>query len=376
MKILVADDDLVVQTVISTILRDAGHDVDCASGGQEALELVAQGAPACVFLDLYMDDMSGLDVLVEIREKFDKETCPVILMSAEEDQTSAGVAVDFGANDFLFKPVSAQTLLSKLEELFGTPEVAAVEPLKADESEAPLLADVSVPAVLQPGQGLGSYTIERVLRQSGDEVVYQALDGRLGRKVRIKMSPRASEEAKMLAMLSHRNIVAVYDLGYQYLVTEFVGETLAEAKCLGWSEALRWTREILRGLGALHARGLLHTRLNPHKVSLAADRHVCITDLATEPAASEAPASPYEAPELMAGEASLLTPAADLYSAAAMLHYFLEGVPPGEEGPKVAPEVEEVVRKGLQTNPSDRYQSADEFRSALGAQLRRVLASR
>jgi len=110
--------------------------------------------------------------------------------------------------------------------------------------------------------------------------VYRAHDPRLGRDVAIKVLPEAvradsawqarfEREARAAAAINHPNVMALHDVGMHdgvpYLVCELLdGETLRarlEHGPLPLSRALAWAQQIARGLGAAHARGLVHRDL-------------------------------------------------------------------------------------------------------------------
>src|SRR5271169_1928852 len=101
-KILVIDDDSEVRNVFSKFLKDEGFSVTAASGGREALSILAREIPDIILLDLRMPDMDGISVLKEIKET-DPEL-PVIMITAHGDVSVAVEAIKRGAYDFLCKP--------------------------------------------------------------------------------------------------------------------------------------------------------------------------------------------------------------------------------------------------------------------------------
>src|SRR5687767_5924193 len=138
---------------------------------------------------------------------------------------------------------------------------------------------------LTAGTRLGPYEILSNLGAGGMGEVYKAHDTRLDRVVAIKVLPAAfasdperlvrfEREAKAVAMLSHPNILAIFDTGVQdthaYVVTELLdGETLAERLQSGpltVRKAVELAVQIARGLAAAHAKGIVHRDLKPANV--------------------------------------------------------------------------------------------------------------
>ncbi len=83
MKVLIADDDRLVRTMLGDMLGELGHQVVAAENGAEAVKLCAQESPELVVLDLLMPRLSGLDALKAMRR--DGCTVPAILLTAISD---------------------------------------------------------------------------------------------------------------------------------------------------------------------------------------------------------------------------------------------------------------------------------------------------
>ena len=122
---------------------------------------------------------------------------------------------------------------------------------------------------LSPGDRLGPYEIMAPIGAGGMGEVYRARDTRLGRDVALKILPpdmardpsrrqRLELEARAVAALNHPNIVALYDVGEGYIVSELVdGEPLSGVK-LGLRKAIDAGVQIVAGLAAAHAAGDYH----------------------------------------------------------------------------------------------------------------------
>jgi len=98
-RILVLDDHAKTRKTLSDILRTKGYIPISAATVQEALDRVKKGAPAVALIDLRLEDMSGLDVMREIKESSPGTEC--IVLTGHASKASAIEAVDLGAYSYL-----------------------------------------------------------------------------------------------------------------------------------------------------------------------------------------------------------------------------------------------------------------------------------
>ena len=279
---------------------------------------------------------------------------------------------------------------------------------------------------LAPGSRLGPYDIVSALGAGGMGEVYRARDTRLNRDVALKVLPpdfsadperlrRLEQEAQAAASLSHANILAVYDIGVQdgttFVVSELLdGQTLRQAISAGALPARRaigYGIDVARGLAAAHERGIVHRDLKPENVMVTADRRVKILDFGLAkivvPAGAAADATVaalatqpglvmgtigYMAPEQVRG--AEVDHRADIFSFGAILYELLSGRRAFEENTPadtmsailnaeppdlaradaaVPAALERIVRRCLEKDPRERFQSARDLAFALEATM-------
>lgn len=119
LRILVAEDNEVNQTVVRAILERAGHDVQIASDGEEALDILAEKDTDfnVMILDMNMPKVSGLDVLKFYRFMETQSNTPVIMLSANALPETIEECTQAGADAYLTKPLDARRLIDTIDKL-------------------------------------------------------------------------------------------------------------------------------------------------------------------------------------------------------------------------------------------------------------------
>ncbi len=115
--ILIIDDEASLRQTTARILQRAGFEVTTAASGKEGLTLVSQHPFDLIYLDIRMPDMTGLDVLKTVHEKFPE--LPVILFTAQPDVNSAIEALRRGATDYLLKPLKPQVVIDRTQTILA-----------------------------------------------------------------------------------------------------------------------------------------------------------------------------------------------------------------------------------------------------------------
>ena len=112
--ILVVDDNAINRALLEEELTHRGFAVRMASGGAEALEMVAAERFDLVLLDIMMPDVDGTQVLRRLREKWSGIELPVIMTTARADRRDIVGALELGANDYVTKPIDLPVLLARV----------------------------------------------------------------------------------------------------------------------------------------------------------------------------------------------------------------------------------------------------------------------
>lgn len=252
----------------------------------------------------------------------------------------------------------------------------------------------------------GRYEIHELIGVGGMAYVYRCTDTIDDREVAVKILKdeylnneefirRFKNESKAIAMLSHPNIVKVYDVSFgdmiQYIVMEYIdGITLKEyielQGILDWHEALHLTTQILKALQHAHDKGVVHRDIKPQNIMLLQDGTIKVTDFgiarlsdtATKTMTEHAIGSVhYIAPEQAKG--SKTDGKSDIYSVGVMIYEMITGklpfeadsavsvalmqlqstpVMPREINPGIPVGLEQITMHAMQKNPSERYQNA------------------
>lgn len=252
----------------------------------------------------------------------------------------------------------------------------------------------------------GRYEIHELIGVGGMANVYRCYDTIDEREVAIKILKeefldnaefirRFKNESRSIAVLSHPNIVKVYDVSFgdmiQYIVMEYIDgitlkEYIAQQGVIGWKEALHLTTQILRALQHAHEKGIVHRDIKPQNIMLLQDGTIKVTDFgiarnfnsATRTMTEQAIGSVhYIAPEQAKGGNT--DGKTDIYSVGVMMYEMLTGkLPfvadnavsvaimqlqstpklPRDINPDIPSGLQEITLHAMQKDPRARYESA------------------
>ena len=255
----------------------------------------------------------------------------------------------------------------------------------------------------------GRYEIREIIGVGGMAVVYKAYDNIDDRIVAVKILKeeflaneefrrRFKNESKAIAVLSHPNIVKVFDVSFgdrlQYIVMEYVeGITLKEyieqQQVINCKEVVHFTTQILRALQHAHDKGIVHRDIKPQNIILLQNGNIKVTDFGiarfsrsetrtmTESAIGSVH---YVSPEQARGD--MTDEKTDIYSVGVLMYEMLTGqlpfqsdsaitvalmqvneeaVPPSAINEDIPTGLEQITMRAMQKNLRDRYQTAAEM---------------
>ena len=128
MKVLIADDDRDLLTLIAFALSQAGYLVVKASDGPSVLSAFEREAPDLVLLDINMPGANGFQVCEAIRAK---SRVPIMMLTVRGEEEDLVKALELGADDYLTKPFSPRTLLARIKALLRRAGMESTGPLSA-----------------------------------------------------------------------------------------------------------------------------------------------------------------------------------------------------------------------------------------------------
>lgn len=134
--ILLVEDNLINQKVVTSLLRKKGYLVDVANHGQEALDLLARGDYRLILMDVQMPVLDGLEATHQIRANPRLAGLPIIAMTAHAMNGDREICLQAGMNEYLAKPVDHKHLLTVVEQYLA-PECARAQTAPAARPEAP-----------------------------------------------------------------------------------------------------------------------------------------------------------------------------------------------------------------------------------------------
>lgn len=113
--ILIVEDELAIQELISINLKRAGHMVLCADSAEQAKKMINSVLPDLVLLDWMLPDMSGIEFARNLRREDRTKSIPIIMLTARVQESDKIAGLEAGADDYITKPFSPRELLARIK---------------------------------------------------------------------------------------------------------------------------------------------------------------------------------------------------------------------------------------------------------------------
>ncbi len=387
-KIIIAEDDPLIQSVYMEVLGSRGYEVVCFDDGEKALHEFTTSSADLVIADFQMPGMDGFELCKEIRRLPYGFTTPIIMVSAYGDEGTIMSGLNAGANDYLLKPIKHSELLAKVNSFLG----AAI----GFHRDFELARNHAVYAE--------RYRLEKILGFGTHATVFLTIDLQKGATAHVALkllNDNISDKgyieaflntAKLLKELDCDHIVKVFDYGQyarRYFMTlEYadggnLAEYLQEHKKLDEPGARKLALSIVKALKVYEGKGILHMDVKPENILLVKSDYK-LGDIGIS-VHGNAPTTPldeklwgtpaYLSPELISNDQHELTISSDIYALGITIYQTLTGANPfqsenparsmflhisekpmplAEKIPGVSVDFSDIVHKMLNKKPADR----------------------
>jgi DNA-binding response OmpR family regulator len=345
-SLLVVDDNEMNRDLLSRHLERQGHTVMVAENGRQALEIIKTRTFDLVLLDIMMPEINGCQLLHRLKRHDTWRDIPVIMISALDEMDTVVRCIEMGAEDYLLKPFDPVLLRARINACLERKRLRIIS----------------------------KYVIKHTLGQGGLN--------------------KFRNEAKIIAQMSHKNIIQVYDIEelyrtifiiLEYLEGESVESMLERIGSISIPQAVNFLTQICSGLGYAHEKGLVHLDIKPANIFVQADDEIKILDfgLARPPDLEEGSMFEgtiyYLAPEQI--ECDPVDQRTDIYSLGITAYEMIVGKRPYPEDnlpallkmhlnqdipdpAELVPDLPEGLRmfilKACQRDPNQRYQNIGE----------------
>ena len=428
-RVLLVDDQDELRRLFQRTLAKDGHEIVTASNGRAAISLALREHFDVVISDVRMPDMGGVELLEELAAH--DAHLPVVLVSGSPDLETAMKAVEYGAFEYLVKPVPFEKLRASAKRAIALrrKRAQAEEVLEQYRSGERLRAHPGLREEPESWSGAllgGRYRIGRLLGVGGMGSVFEATREDLGQmRVAVKVLHSAlAEDASLLArfrreaetvgVINHPNIVRILDFhsegdGPPFLVMELLDGVSLRLELVrhGPFSAARIVfvaSQVLAALSAVHRAHVIHRDIKPENVFLTSMSGlgdiVKVLDFGVAKVLTAVPGETLTQAGMVLGTPTYMAPEhargasidlrSDLYSVGALMYEGLtgrapfvgdsynallfaiqQGAPPplAELRPDLEPKLVEVIERAMRTDASERFQSAEDMAEALAPWL-------
>ncbi|GHO90480.1 hypothetical protein KSF_005280 [Reticulibacter mediterranei] len=223
-KVLIIHNEASTCLFITSILQQAGYEVDISLMGQEGLAKLMSWRPQCLIVDVLLPDMSGYAICRRVRQNFPEEMIRIFLMSSQEAALDQSYGLRQGADHYLSQPLTAETLLLEIWQHLPDDLRTAIPP----PSPAPLQPLLSFHALLEfTPRRLPDHEMMRVsspfadpgpLKHEQTRRLYSAINGKKTvSELAMTLGVKPEETARLLCMLLKEKRIQMHDIDGQLI---------------------------------------------------------------------------------------------------------------------------------------------------------------
>ena len=375
--------------MLKEFFRALGGRTTLVHDGIEAIKILLDDPADLVVTDYHMPRMDGIELLRTIKGHPRRRQIPVIVISGMRDSLRRELQVLRLAPDAYFdKPFDGRLVVAKAKELLARAQMpgGSFGPSSGDEVQA-------------REREFAGFRILDIIGSGGMATVYKALQVSVDRVIALKvLSPdllkykdqrdRFHREAKILATLTHPNIVHLIDFQssehFDFLVMEYIeGPSLYDVMAGPWPEAKLYAsivRQIHAALSYLHSQGVVHRDIKPTNILMDRQRQMRLSDFGIA-LATNLPYEWQQEANLLLGTPQFLppelrgkpagdspNPVVDLYALGVTFYQMFtrylpdeKWVMPSQINPVIDSEVDKIIMRTLDANPQQRPKTITEF---------------
>lgn len=119
--ILIIDDSTTNQVLMEALLQEEGFATQAASNAQEAYKIIEKSVPRLIILDLLMPQVSGVEILKQLRESEQTVKTPIVVVSAVKSTDYIDESIELGANSYFTKPIDIPSFIKQVKEYLNVP---------------------------------------------------------------------------------------------------------------------------------------------------------------------------------------------------------------------------------------------------------------
>jgi two-component system, sensor histidine kinase and response regulator len=206
-NLLVVDDNELNRDMLSRRLQRVGHTVAVAIDGKQALELIGEGTFDLILLDIMMPEISGIEVLKRLRQKYTVAELPIIMVTAKDQSEDIVEALSLGANDYVTKPIDFPVANARVQTQLSLKRLAELKDeflrMASHDLKNPLTGVIGYTDILKSAIA----PIEQVPKEVQDYIARIGSQAKVMQRIITDfLDFQAMEDGQMKLMLSNINI--------------------------------------------------------------------------------------------------------------------------------------------------------------------------